>query len=751
MNDDKFLYELREEMPSEFGKKLYQKLQGQERQRSFVTLAAALLVTLVGVTILFARFALSDVPDTAQVSLTNLQPITTENISQIQQLRTLGNGTVNGVTWSPDETTITVASSQGVFLHHADDLSIERQLSREVLYTPTYSPDGSILAGFDESTIVLLSASTGEVLRRIETANLRMIMLKFSADGTQLATNGCQLAEEGIARDIGLCATYDVQLWDVESGEEINSFDVGLAQAVAISDDFTLLAWVDDASDLQVRSTTSNQIRVLANGYRAANPLIIGFRGDQLVAINPRTQNPARVWDNETIFEATEELQVTENIEAGAFPGPNGTQMWFLNDDKVLILRGFAGVMEQRNLSTGAVTPLPNHIVNIQSMAVNGDGTKFVMLASGAVIVVLDTDTGEHLAILRAYDGYASTLVFSPDGTQLLTTGSPNNERIWDLETETSRLLFPDESLNELEVDQAIFNPDATRLAYSVISFMAMDSGDSFMQVSQGMRRYDLTTEEETTITAPAPFNSNPIDGLFTLDDGTLLVVQSRIRTISRIAPDDTITSVPMQGPNASEALVWSFRAAFSANGSRVAMAICDVSGESFCDDRQVFVWDTTTGELLYRLQENPESQSTLMAFSQDGNVLAVTQCNIEYVERGRQTFSYCHGGIISLWDVTGEASEEIRAPLAVIDTLGDSTYGVAFSPISEGGNLLLVASVEDRIEGWQVNSAANEVTALGTLTTLPTRFAILTFSPNGEILAISGVSGIQLWGVPEH
>src|SRR6185369_16167387 len=100
MNDDKFLYELREEMPTEFGKKLYQKLQRKERQRSFSTLAAALIVTVIGITIFFSRAGAS-MPDNGQALLTNLEPITTENVTHLQLLRTLGNGTANGVAWSP--------------------------------------------------------------------------------------------------------------------------------------------------------------------------------------------------------------------------------------------------------------------------------------------------------------------------------------------------------------------------------------------------------------------------------------------------------------------------------------------------------------------------------------------------------------------------------------------------------------------------------------------------------------------------
>ena len=160
----------------------------------------------------------------------------------------------------------------------------------------------------------------------------------------------------------------------------------------------------------------------------------------------------------------------------------------------------------------------------------------------------------------------------------------------------------------------------------------------------------------------------------------------------------------------------------------RLVMPTCDANGEFSCDDHQTFVWDTETGELLYRLQDNPDAEVYSLAFSRDGGVLALGQCNIDHLLQNTSSVQYCAGGGITLWDVTGEASEEIRTPFAVIDDLDDTARSLAISPIGGDDNLLLVASIEDRVEAWQINHATGEVTSLGTIATLSSEYAAYSF-----------------------
>jgi WD40 repeat protein len=684
----------------------------------------------------------------------NLEPISVENVDELQPLMTLGNGTANGIAWSPNGMTVAVAGSKGVFLHNADDLSLERQLSQESLILPTYSPNGGVLAGIDESAVVLFNAATREVVRRIETTDMRFTMLKFNADGTQIATTGCEQSEIEIEREIGLCGSYYVRLWDVTSGEAIASFNVWKPpQQVALNDDFSLLAWIDERSQLSVRSTTGDQERLLINANYAPDVLVIGFHANQFVAVVPRAELPAYVWDTDTLFDDTEVIQITRNVTTEPqAAGHNGTEMWFLDEERVLIAYPLTGDFELHNLTTGELTQLPNEITQIGAMALNPHTMQIVMVAYGAILK-MDVVTSEIMVLLRDYSNLTD-LTFSPNSSMILTGGSPTNERIWDLRTGTSRLLFPDQFQPGVSIGHAAFSPDGTEVVYAAANFTLGTFNGEFTTyeiVNQGIHRYDLGTGEAALISVPDTFNSNRVDAIHMLSDGTLLVIQSGIRTISRIAPDETISSISMQAPDGNDVLVMPYGAAISEDGTRLVMPTCDANGEYSCDDHQNFVWDAETGELLYRLQENPASETYALAFSQDGNVLALGQCNIDHILYGIDSVQYCAGGGITLWDVTGEASEEIRTPFAMIDDLDDTVTSIAISPIGGNDNLLLVASIEDRIEAWQINHTTGEVTSIGTIATLSSEYAVLSFSPNGEFLLIARSGVFQLWGVPEQ
>ncbi len=140
--------------------------------------------------------------------------ITLDNARQVKQLARFGKGTTDTVAWSPDGKTLAVASSIGVWLYEAADLSRPGRLLEghtAPVISLAFSPDGTLLAsGSMDEKIRLWDVRSGETLRilfhypyeTVRNWQVPVLGVAFSPDGKLLAS---------ASEDQSVC------LWDVSS------------------------------------------------------------------------------------------------------------------------------------------------------------------------------------------------------------------------------------------------------------------------------------------------------------------------------------------------------------------------------------------------------------------------------------------------------------------------------------------------------------------------------------------------------
>ena len=193
---------------------------------------------------------------------------------------------------------------------------------------------------------------------------------------------------------------------------------------------------------------------------------------------------------------------------------------------------------------------------------------------------------------------------------------------------------------------------------------------------------------------------------------------------------------------------------AFSPDGSVLALGLFD---------RQITLWDVTSGQPVYTFDKQEENRTKRMEFSPDGALLAVGVIDgsvrllevasgkiIHILQFGGETdihdlaFSpdgnyLASGGrvpAVILWDVaSGEVVKIFR--------LTDNAISMDFSP--DGSILATAGGFEYEVRLWDVESG-------DLLLSLPhnDQLTSVAFSPDGRLLAVGCFdNNIYIWGIP--
>lgn len=644
----------------------------------------------------------------------------------------LGKGGVSykdrGIAFSPDGRRLAVATSMGVWLYDAETFDEIALLTghKEEVTVVAFSPDGTKLvsaSGFHFPGILKLwDVETGQNIDTFQVEEGSTDSISFSPDGKILA--------------------WADRLWDVDTGQQLDiPLDNRLFEIV-FSPDGKILAGTGISTVERTRVgvikfyevETGRLINTLTATQRtkwsesSKRVSSIAFSPDgRLLASGSADDGTIKLWDVETgqnIVTFSEKPEPNSSMLCVAF-SPDGTKLAVGSAEGIKLLEVPIGkhIYTRQHIDVGEL----EFSADVFSVAFSPDGTKLAS-ASWDGVKLWEVETGQNITTLRGHTRVVSSVAFSPDGLTF-ASGSVSGAQIWDVDTgrHITTLAGPPNFAASLA-----YSPDGTKLATG--------SADA-RNAEHTVKLWDVETGHNT-ITLHG--HTDAVTTIAYSRDGTLFASRSKDKTVKLWAVSTGENIATLHG---HEKMVLSV--AFSPDGTRLASGSRDTS---------IRLWEVPTGKALYTLGgvNSPQVGVEVLPVPRPGQDISelqiddATDIETEIIRDWVQSVAFSPDGtrLASVsWDMTVRLWNVLTQKH--ITTLIDEHYSVWSAMFSPDGTKLAVGTGtgNNTIELWEVPTQKH----LATFPRHTGNVHAVAFSPDGTKLASGSFDGtVLLWDVPK-
>ncbi|GAA0583660.1 TIR domain-containing protein [Rhizomicrobium electricum] len=391
----------------------------------------------------------------------------------------------------------------------------------------------------------------------------------------------------------------------------------------------------------------------------------------------------------------------------------NASYASFSPDDKWIAISSWDEATI-RNAATGKVlVVLRGHDGQIKSVVFSPDGTRVVTASSDATARVWDARSGQQIAVLRGHDEGLTFADFSPDGGSIVTASWDHSARTWDARTGKARVVMRG---HEAEVVSARFSSDGRQIVTA-----SRDTTARIWTASTGIAL--LVLRGHTGGVSSAEWSADGTRVITASDDGTVRIWSD---------PGVFVTGEKINF------------AGWSADGRRVATASMDGTAQ---------IWDARTGKVIRVLGSQGVMINTAL-FSSDGARVVTTgfdsslagSVRVWDAATGRQLLSYpggYFGSAVFSADGTTIAATRTDNTIVVFDaatgrtalTLKTGNAAATFTAISPNGRHIAGASTDGNIRIWDRSSGQLLKVLRGHLG----RVNGVAYSPDSRRLASAG------------
>ena len=658
-------------------------------------------------------------------------PISMDTRKQISHFATWGKGPASNAIFSPDGSSVAVASQLGVYVYQMPDMNLIQVLSTTSnVKDVVFSSDGNVIAAaLEQGLIQLFHVPDGAVLGQFDVHSkwdYPINSLACSPDGELLA--------------VGVGSQIKLLDWDTgveETCLEIDEYDI--VEYVAFSRNGSLLAAGTYNGEVRV---WDRQTYTLIQSMGHADPvtdLSFSLDGQFLASCGA----DLRVWDVQS-----GRLESMHASEACALD--------FSHDGQTLAI-GISGIasLDSSDVSATIVQLSSTDWSVISEQDVGGgsfqtltfapDDTAIVSLIEDAAIMsekdqIVSLFMGQSLHSWVGYGYEVVSIDFSRDDNRLLIGYGDGSIWQWSaldgqihfkippLKDDVDRLL---RGAGRAGLDRAFFSEDEQQINImyraGIIGLVDLMQRENVLSSWEDRSPYRVTLSPDGRIVAACETNN----------------ISWTIGSLSlwhREGGDPYLTL--------SEEMIASLLA-FSPDGALLVAFESDNYG--MYNDLDLKVFNVESGDVEWEtvLEQNLET----MGISQDGSMLAAGTSNAKLV----YVWEMSDGRLLLSLDA-GSGQDESSS--AMPDYWGlDSGEGISCVAFSPDGELLAVGTSDGQIQLWNVGSgelvqnfeyppAFPSQTSI--LDSYPTGISSLAFSSDGSLLAVGDTEGIvTLWGIP--
>lgn len=329
-----------------------------------------------------------------------------------------------------------------------------------------FSPNGTMLAsGSQDETVRLWNVSTGENIHKLgktdNTSTAAQMLRIFSDQASRFAQPRSPVTSVAFSPDGTKLASGElggaVKLWDVSSGENINTFHGyrGLSTSVAFSPDGTQLASSisDGDGTVEIRdAATGKNINTIVGHLDGVQSIVFSPDGTKLAA--SLSGSGVKLWEIETGQQVVTFSEKMGSVMSVAF-SPDGATL--------ASTPGAVGRIKLWDIETGRnVATLQGPKGWVWSVVFSPDGTTLASGSDDKNIRLWDVETGKNSATLRGHTDGVRSVAFSPDGMKLASGSEDKTVKLWDVET-GGNIATLDGHTDK--VWSVAFSPDGTKLA----------------------------------------------------------------------------------------------------------------------------------------------------------------------------------------------------------------------------------------------------------------------------------------------
>lgn len=635
------------------------------------------------------------------------------NLSENAKAR-LGKGSIKGISVSPDNTQIAVASATGVWIYDTHTGEERTLLNDHITPTAkvTFSPDGKLLATGSGDRIIIWNTDTGTLIRSFKREETVIYTLEITDDNKTL-----------------ICEGYgSIELWNISTGEKeefrsksSEGFNARLGEILGRrvtaldlhinkKTDESILAVGNEKGEIRLEDASTGRLLKKLRSRTGRDDYVfqLAFSPDGSLLVSNTYEKPLHLWDvtsGKLIQTLTKKPRLTSILV-------------FSNDGKTLACQTSSEKVELWDVDTQTRRAV---LDEIEALAFSPDSKTVAGANRKGEIKVWDTITGDEMSSFNTKHIHTLNLLAYSSDANTLVSGHTNTIRVWDtfnytqlsvrLNTDIHPAAFvfsPKDRTVTSAARFTYFKIKGLKTAYeenlsSKLSVWKMDNEDELQQLPVESRRREGSDPGKRY--GHSSSGSNGVVA-FSNNGYMLAAVLNEDRATKHYRFTIHLWAIPFEK---SHAILKGHKAkintiTFTPDGKTL------ISGS---DDETIRIWDTSTGNQLLSL---PSDKTRTLAISVDGKILASSnaediklwdiststqpknlQVGDDYVTKlaispdGKMLASGNHDGKIRLWDIaTGNQLNVFKGHFDNINALSFSSDGRTLASGSYDGAIFL-------------------------------------------------------------